>query len=336
VEVVEFDSDITRDIRQALQAQGFTPSSLGTTETFNQLVSIILDRVSTGGGSYSALTQEVEEAVEWARNAGIYPLPSAYLKPTVIPDRTAIQVGPGGGRTMITVTQEQLDQAIDGEAFASLVPSNLTAAATAAMGALAFAASRQGLRYLALTPLFLNRFGVAVGTLEVIDLLTPGTDIPTVSDIPGWVADLIRGSGATVINEDGSEISTVERVLNFLLPGDPFGGNGSNPFTVGQVFMQNQIVKTWEANGVWFARQADGLNWVQRKNGTIKSFRNVRPIVLTSSGASTPKIAERALKALYGQYKSLKKAFKPFDKPAPRRAPARREWTGDNVTQIRN
>ena len=334
--MVEFTGDITQEIRMALGLQGFTPSSLGTTETFDKLVSIVLDRVSVGGGSYSALTQEVEESVQWAQKAGIYPLPSAYLRSTPAKLPTIITTRPGGGPVATTITQEQLDQAIDADSFVALVPSNMTGAATAAMGALAWAASQQGMRYMRMTPMLMGRFGLPLMALEIIDLLTPGTDVPTVSDIPRYVIELLSGTGSTVHSEGLEELSTIENIINWLVPGTPFSVNGSNPFTVGQVFMQNQIVKTWEANGVWFARQADGLNWVQRKNGTIKSFRNVRPIVLTSSGASTPKIAERALKALYGQYKSLKKAFKPFDKPAPRRAPARRDWSGDNVTQIRN
>jgi len=334
--VVEFTGDITQEIRVALGLQGFTPSSLGTTETFNQLVTIVLERVSVGGGSYSALTQEVEEAVEWARISGISPLPSAWLRSTPTKQKTIFTTGPGGGPVAQTLTQDQLDNVIDAEGFIAMVPDNMNAAAAAAMGALTWAASQQGLRYMRMTPLLMGRFGIALGALELIDLVTPGVDIPTVSDIPRWLIELLSGTGSTVTNEEGNELATIERLINWLLPGDPFSVNGANPFTVGQVFMQNQIVKTWEANGVWFARQADGLNWVQRKNGTIKSFRNVKPIVLTSSGASTPKIAERALKALYNQYKGMRKAFKPFDKPAPRRASPRRDYVGDNVTQIKN
>lgn len=334
--MVEFTGDITQEIRVALGLQGFTPSSLGTTETFNQLVTIVLERVSVGGGSYSALTQEVEEAVEWARISGISPLPSAWLRSTPTKQKTIITTGPGGGPVATTITQDQLDNAIDAEAFISMVPDNMNAAAVAFMGALTWAASSQGLRYMRMTPLLMGRFGIALGALELIDLVTPGVDIPTVSDVPRWLIELVSGTGSTVTDEEGDVLSTIERLINWIVPGTPFSANGANPFTVGQVFMQNQIVKTWEANGVWFARQADGLNWVQRKNGTIKSFRNVKPIVLTSSGASTPKIAERALKALYNQYKGMRKAFKPFDKPAPRRASPRRDYVGDNVTQIKN
>jgi len=332
---VAFDDDITQEIRESLDAQGYTASFMGTNATYEQLVRIILRDVSVTGGSTQAAWNQVEQAIDWARVNNITPRPMVGQTPDDPAPQTLITTTPGGARVATTVTAEQLEMAIDADAFVSLVPGNLTAAATAAMGGLATVASAQGLRYLMLTPLFMSRWGIPIGVLEVIDLLTPDTNIPTLSDIPGYVMDLLRGTGATVVNETGEELSTIENVLNFLLPGTPFGGNGSNPFTVGQVFMQNQIVKTWEANGVWFARQADGLNWVQRKNGTIKSFRNVRPIVLTSSGASTPKIAERALKALYNQYKGMRKAFKPFDKPAPRRA-APRAPIGDNVTQIRN
>ena len=332
----EFDQDLTQDIRDALNAQGYTISFMGNTATYDQLVRIILRDISVTGGPAQALVHQVNEAIDWARVNNIRPRPVLNQKPTPDTTQDVTIISEEGGRVMTTLTAEQLESAIDGVMFASMVPPNLSASAVAAMGALAAAAGAGGWRWLAVTPLFLSRWGIPLGTLEVIDILTPGIDIPTVSDVPRAVADLLRGSGATVHNEELSELSTIERILNFLLPGDPFGSNGANPFTVGQVFMQNQIVKTWEANGVWFARQADGLNWVQRKNGTIKSFRNVRPIVLTSSGASTPKIAERALKALYNQYKGMRKAFKPFDKPAPRRAPARRDWSGDNVTQIRN
>lgn len=332
----DFTQDLTQDIRDALDAQGYTVSFMGTNETYEQLVRIILRDVSVTGGSLQAAQNQVNQAIDWARVNNVKPRPLLNQKPTPDTTRDVTIHTEEGGRIMTTLSPEQLEGAIDGEMFASMVPANLTASAVAAMTALTAAAAAGGWRWLSVTPLFLSRWGIPLGMLEVIDILTPGTDIPTITDIPGYVIDLLRGSGSTVHNEELSELSTIERLLNRFLPGDPFGSNGANPFTVGQVFMQNQIVKTWEANGVWFARQADGLNWVQRKNGTIKSFRNVRPIVLTSSGASTPKIAERALKALYNQYKGMRKAFKPFDKPAPRRAAPRRDWSGDNVTQIRN
>jgi len=332
----EFNGDITEEIRAALDAQGYTASFMGTNETYEQLVRIILRDISVTGGSPEAKWNQFDEAVNWARVNNIMPRPDPLGTPTRAPSKTIITTGLGGGPVATTITQDQLDNAIDAEAFISMVPDNMNAAAAAAMGALTWAASQQGLRYLRMTPLLMGRFGIALGALELIDLVTPGVDIPTVSDVPRWLIELLSGSGSTVTDEEGDVLSTIERLINWIVPGTPFSANGANPFTVGQVFMQNQIVKTWEANGVWFARQADGLNWVQRKNGTIKSFRNVKPIVLTSSRASTPKIAERALKALYNQYKGMRKAFKPFDKPAPRRASPRRDYVGDNVTQIKN
>jgi len=309
---------------------------MGTDETYEQLVRIILRDISVTGGSPKAKWNQFDEAVDWAKANNIMPRPDPLRTPTEAPGKTIIITGEGGGPVATTLTQDQLDNAIDAEGFIAMVPDNMNAAAAAAMGALTWAASQQGLRYLRMTPLLMGRFGIALGALELIDLVTPGVDIPTISDVPGWLIKLLTGTGSTVTDEEGDVLSTIERLINWIVPGTPFSANGANPFTVGQVFMQNQIVKTWEANGVWFARQADGLNWVQRKNGTIKSFRNVKPIVLTSSGASTPKIAERALKALYNQYKGMRKAFKPFDKPAPRRVSPRRDYVGDNVTQIKN
>jgi len=52
------------------------------------------------------------------------------------------------------------------------------------------------------------------------------------------------------------------------------------PFTPGTVVPTDSIVHTWVANGVPFAQLADGRVMVRKKNGTIKTFRRPRPIVL--------------------------------------------------------
>ena len=52
------------------------------------------------------------------------------------------------------------------------------------------------------------------------------------------------------------------------------------PFTPGTVVPTDSITHSWVANGVPFAQLADGRVMVQRKNGTIKTFRRPRPIVL--------------------------------------------------------
>lgn len=52
------------------------------------------------------------------------------------------------------------------------------------------------------------------------------------------------------------------------------------PFTPGGIVPTDSITHTWVANGVPFAQLADGRVMVRRKNGTIKTFRRPRPIVL--------------------------------------------------------
>jgi len=52
------------------------------------------------------------------------------------------------------------------------------------------------------------------------------------------------------------------------------------PFTPGAVVPTDAITHTWIANGVPFAQLADGRVMVRRKNGTVKTFRRPRPIVL--------------------------------------------------------
>ena len=54
----------------------------------------------------------------------------------------------------------------------------------------------------------------------------------------------------------------------------------SIPFTPGGIVPTDSIVHTWVANGVPFAQLADGRVMVRRNNGTIKTFRRPRPIVL--------------------------------------------------------
>ena len=55
---------------------------------------------------------------------------------------------------------------------------------------------------------------------------------------------------------------------------------GGVPFTPGTVVPTDSITHTWVANGVPFAQLADGRVMVRRKNGTIKTFRRPKPIVL--------------------------------------------------------
>ena len=74
----------------------------------------------------------------------------------------------------------------------------------------------------------------------------------------------------------------------------------------------DSITHTWVANGVPFAQLADGRVMVRRKNGTIKTFRRPRPIVLgRNPGVRTLARADKKIDALL---KLVRKRF-----PAARR-----------------
>lgn len=86
----------------------------------------------------------------------------------------------------------------------------------------------------------------------------------------------------------------------------------SIPFTPGGIVPTDSIVHTWVANGVPFAQLADGRVMVRRKNGTIKTFRRPRPIVL----GRNPGVRDivRADKKIDALLKVVRKRF-----PTPRR-----------------
>lgn len=84
------------------------------------------------------------------------------------------------------------------------------------------------------------------------------------------------------------------------------------------------IVKAWTAgsfkNGqpIRFYRTADGRVWVQRENGTWKSFTYKKGVMIYSDGATTLRSFLRADRALDHQAKQLRRAL---DRRAPRRQP---------------
>lgn len=93
------------------------------------------------------------------------------------------------------------------------------------------------------------------------------------------------------------------------------------PFTPGGIVPTDSITHTWVANGVPFAQLADGRVMVRRKNGTIKTFRRPRPIVL----GRNPGIRDlvRADKKIDGLLKLVRKRMP----AARRRAPETRSAT---------
>jgi len=79
------------------------------------------------------------------------------------------------------------------------------------------------------------------------------------------------------------------------------------PFTPGGIVPTDSITHTWVANGVPFAQLADGRVMVRRKNGTIKTFRRPRPIVLGRNPGVRDLV--RADKKIDSLLKMVKKRF---------------------------
>jgi len=123
------------------------------------------------------------------------------------------------------------------------------------------------------------------------------------------------------------------------LPGQ--GGTSLAPLTPGGVDIQigghathgAQVIGSWNTNpkdpsqGVTFYRLAGGWLAVQRKNGSWKTWKPKKPIVLYANGASNLKTMLRADKALDKQAKALAKMLN-------RRAPKARRSTKDTHSPI--
>jgi len=108
----------------------------------------------------------------------------------------------------------------------------------------------------------------------------------------------------------------VARRIRGRLPSRRRGGTQGIPFSPGGIVPTDSITHTWVANGVPFAQLADGRVMVRRKNGTIKTFRRPRPIVL----GRNPGVRElvRADKKIDSLLKLVKKRFPARRTAAPR------------------
>lgn len=160
----------------------------------------------------------------------------------------------------------------------------------------------------------------------------PGRAVPRPSIRRQAARVAATGAGGAVAFEGAS------RVIDFF--GTPGGkdlarqvGRGVSrrgrrqaiPFQAGGIVPTDMITHTWVANGVPFAQLADGRVMVRRKNGTIKTFRRPRPIVL----GRNPGVRDivRADKKIDALLKVVRKRLP----AARRRSPARR---GDPDVQI--
>jgi len=160
------------------------------------------------------------------------------------------------------------------------------------------------------------------------------------SRLPAPVQTLLQSAGITSTFIEGSEIDWSELIDWFNPFDDDEGpadeaavqalidswgtGGGAGMAMVPALGFGLGIVKTWTAgffkNGtpITFFRTADGVVWVQRENGTWKSFRYKRGVMVYSDGATTLRSFLKADRALDHQARLLRRAL---DRRAPRRAP---------------
>jgi len=108
----------------------------------------------------------------------------------------------------------------------------------------------------------------------------------------------------------------IDVVKRFRGGGSRRGRQQAIPFTPGGVVPTDSITHTWVANGVPFAQLADGRVMVRRKNGTIKTFRRPRPIVLGRNPGVRDLV--RADKKIDSLLKLVKKRFPARRTAAPR------------------
>jgi hypothetical protein len=132
-------------------------------------------------------------------------------------------------------------------------------------------------------------------------------------------------AGFTWGDEDDDDEFQVDADIEELIAEMMEGGNGAGMLpAIPNMMLGGGIVKAWSAgnfkNGspITFYRTADGLVWVQRENGTWKSFRYKKGVMIYSDGATTLRSFLRADRALDHQAKQLRRAL---DRRAPRRQP---------------
>jgi hypothetical protein len=129
-----------------------------------------------------------------------------------------------------------------------------------------------------------------------------------------WGDDDEEEEGIFIMDADTQEL--IDQLM-----GDGF--QSMIPAVQGMMF-GGGIVKAWTAgsfkNGqpIRFYRTADGRVWVQRENGTWKSFTYKKGVMIYSDGATTLRSFLRADRALDHQAKLLRRAL---DRRAPRRQP---------------
>jgi len=143
---------------------------------------------------------------------------------------------------------------------------------------------------------------LAAGFSELVDLFTPGIDLPSPSDIPGALATI----PANVWNQ----ITTIVD-----LPRDIFGqffGFGGGDVIPEDTEGHGPIVKTWRApepDGVPFVLTQQGWIGARRLNGTWSWYKPKKPMVITPG---IPLDARQARKLALIYKREKRKAAKVF------------------------
>jgi hypothetical protein len=147
------------------------------------------------------------------------------------------------------------------------------------------------------------RLALAAGAGELLDLLTPGFDLPSPSDIPGALREVTRATW-DIIN------TVVE------LPEDLFRqflSTGRNGRMIPEdTEGHGPIVKTWRApepDGVPFVLTQQGWIGARRLNGTWSWYKPKKPMVITPG---IPLDARQARKLALIYKREKKKAAKVF------------------------
>jgi hypothetical protein len=169
-----------------------------------------------------------------------------------------------------------------------------------------------------------RQLSAIAGAGELIDIATPGVDLPTVSDIPGWAVDKIRRAGVTIAD---------------LFDRNGSGGNGPPSLGEDSGFGPGvTVLNSWDANGVWFYRLSNGWTWHWSVHKGWGKYKQVKPLVLMPNGASDLRTLLRVIGVASGQLKSIDKALK--SKLGPNRrtrsAPQRPRQVTGRIVNIDN
>jgi len=151
------------------------------------------------------------------------------------------------------------------------------------------------------------------------------------SRLPSWLRSGLLAAGIIEGTDFVIDITGLQLEL-----GDG-GGGGIVPFPGGGAVVPGGppsvgMMPGWVANGITFYRLTDGRFAVQRKNGTWKTWKPKKPIVIYASGAKDIPTFLRAERALTKQATRLKKALARAA-PSPRRSRAKPQVIDVHVDQ---